>query len=586
MAEGSIPRAAIYCRMSTDDQEDSIDRQLSQARPHCDRKGYRVAGEPYTDEGIAGDEFERRHGLQKLLRDAAAGLFDVVVVDEVSRLSRQKFTEFMARVAYPLEQAGVTLDSVAEGTLAWDEAVDIIKLSIYQPQAHGESRKLSYRVLTGQANAARQKRLLGGVRPYGYRTEYRTVEAPGQPPKLVPVRLVPDGHKADVVRWVFETYAAGRLSLREIAVELNARAAPPPGRNNRKRGRTASEPVWTPEAVRSILHNPRYTGCLTWNRSRRGKYHRLSGGRPVKAPRSRGFNDCGDWEVVEGAHEPLVSRETFDAAQARLTTRGRGGRGTPSRRGYLLSRLLQCGHCGRTLRGNTTPAGGVFYRCEGYDGTGRRVCGLGRIRQDAVVNLLVGKIQQTFLDPKNLRRLRAEIRRQEEAKKAPDNTAALKASIAELERKVKQGRENLAILPADQVPGVVAVVRGWERERDRLRGELERVHTESRTADLETVIANAERCLWNLREAIGRADPTELSDTIRRMVARIEVNWEHRPHGKLTRYVITGGVIHLRSGALDGRQGGPETTGLPKTGISTHTSRTGPSLGSPGHRPA
>src|SRR5687768_7140155 len=126
MADG-IVRAATYFRMSTDEQEDSIDRQRSQVLPHCGQKRYRVVSE-HADEGIAGDEFARRPGLQKPLAGAKAGLFDVVVVDEVSRLSRQRFTEFMATVAYPLDQAGVTLDSVTEGALGWDEVVDILKM--------------------------------------------------------------------------------------------------------------------------------------------------------------------------------------------------------------------------------------------------------------------------------------------------------------------------------------------------------------------------------------------------------------------------------------------------------------------------
>jgi hypothetical protein len=55
-------------------------------------------------------------------------MFDVVAVDEVSRLSRQKFTEFMGRVAMPLDEAGVTVDSVNEGPLGWEEIMDVIKL--------------------------------------------------------------------------------------------------------------------------------------------------------------------------------------------------------------------------------------------------------------------------------------------------------------------------------------------------------------------------------------------------------------------------------------------------------------------------
>src|SRR5262245_57490958 len=131
MAPG-IVRAARYFRMSNDRQEDSIDRQRANVAPYAARKGYVVSDDTtYTDEGIAGDEFEKRAGFQRLLRGAGAGRFDVILVDEISRLSRQKFTEFIAKVAHPLEEAGVTVDSVAEGPLGWDEVTDLLKLTIF-----------------------------------------------------------------------------------------------------------------------------------------------------------------------------------------------------------------------------------------------------------------------------------------------------------------------------------------------------------------------------------------------------------------------------------------------------------------------
>ena len=72
---GEIVRAAIYCRMSTAKQEDSIDRQLANVRPYAERKGYVTADEhTYADEGIAGDEFLKRTDFQRLLKDAAVAI--------------------------------------------------------------------------------------------------------------------------------------------------------------------------------------------------------------------------------------------------------------------------------------------------------------------------------------------------------------------------------------------------------------------------------------------------------------------------------------------------------------------------------
>lgn len=78
-------RAAIYIRMSTDDQADSPMRQRSQIEPYCVRNGYQVVNpNKYDDFGERGWHGDRP-GFRKLLEDAAAGEFDVIVVDEMSR---------------------------------------------------------------------------------------------------------------------------------------------------------------------------------------------------------------------------------------------------------------------------------------------------------------------------------------------------------------------------------------------------------------------------------------------------------------------------------------------------------------------
>ncbi len=154
---GLATRAAIYTRKSTNRQEDSIERQLSSVLPYCERKGYTLIGEPYTDSGIAGDVFDKRPAFQKLLRDARAGLFEVIVCDEWSRLSRQEPVDFIASTVKPLKDAGVTLDCVAEGPQRWDDLAQLILMTVRADKSQGESKTRSYRVLTGMANKARAR---------------------------------------------------------------------------------------------------------------------------------------------------------------------------------------------------------------------------------------------------------------------------------------------------------------------------------------------------------------------------------------------------------------------------------------------
>jgi DNA invertase Pin-like site-specific DNA recombinase len=547
----STTRAAVYLRRSSNKQEDSIERQRSTVLPHCERRGYRLAGE-YRDEGIAGDAFGKRSGFQRLLADARAGEFDVIVCDEISRLSRQKFTEFMALVAYPLEQAGVTVDAVQEGPLGWDEVVDILKLTIYQTNASGETRKLSYRVLTGQANAARARRLLGGPPPYGYMVQYERVEEPGKPARVVPVRYVPDPRTAHVILWLFERYASGAACTAELARELNARGAPAPCRRNGRRGKPPPEPLWTRQAVRFILRNPKYTGCLTWNRRPRGRYSRLAGGKVVKL--ARGVAPAGDWVVTENAHEALVSRELFDRVQDRLAG-NRGGRLRAARKGYLLSGLLVCSHCGRTLTGRGR-YGRPAYHCRREDNAGRAVCRQSQVQQDAIVRLLLAKLQSAFLDPDNLRELRAEIRRQEEADRRPERLDTLRRAAEDLDRKLTAGAENLLLCPPSVRDRAANKLVEWETERDRLREELRQADRHSPVAELEAAVKAAETWLWKLKDAVEEDDPAELRQVLRETVVRVELKWEDGPQ----RRHLAGGVIVYRFGGQEAFAAGEPVT--------------------------
>src|SRR5262245_40146826 len=105
--------------MSTDDQTDSPERQLEQVLPYCQRKGYEVV-EVYQDLGMRGSDSSRPE-YQRLLQDAQKGRFDLIVVDEQSRLSRNDPVEYMANVALPLRNAGVFVEVVDTGRrLTWE----------------------------------------------------------------------------------------------------------------------------------------------------------------------------------------------------------------------------------------------------------------------------------------------------------------------------------------------------------------------------------------------------------------------------------------------------------------------------------
>src|SRR3981189_2153827 len=107
-------RAVIYARYSTDLQrEASIDDQVRVCRQRIKREGWKL-GATYSDAASSGAS-RLRPAYQKLLEDARAGAFDVVVAEALDRLSRDQ--EDVAALSKHLTFAGVKLLTLAEGDI-------------------------------------------------------------------------------------------------------------------------------------------------------------------------------------------------------------------------------------------------------------------------------------------------------------------------------------------------------------------------------------------------------------------------------------------------------------------------------------
>ena len=82
-------RAALYARVSSDLQSaDSIEDQLRMCSEWAAKEAWQVV-ERYFDQGISGASLIRP-GIQKLLQDAAAGKFDIILTESLDRLSRDQ----------------------------------------------------------------------------------------------------------------------------------------------------------------------------------------------------------------------------------------------------------------------------------------------------------------------------------------------------------------------------------------------------------------------------------------------------------------------------------------------------------------
>jgi site-specific DNA recombinase len=307
-------RVGFLARVSTDDQQDptlSLPRQLANCQAALP-DGWEISAWFWDIEsgptalercgrGTAHEHMDipipRDGGLIDLLAEAdhPGRRFDVVICESIDRLARR--TYIGTRIEHQLEQAGVRL-------YAADEPID--------PRGKRSTGLLTRRVKQGVAEwyvMDMLERSWDGFKvhtgqgwnigkpPYGYAAQKVDHPVPAKAAEgLTTTRLVPDPQRAPVVAYVFQLRIVERLGYNDIAARLNADhdryPVPEPTSPSRRRG------TWSGSAVRDILHNPKYTGYMVWNR-RATK----SGGR-INPP------DAWVWSD-QPTHEPLVSRETF-----------------------------------------------------------------------------------------------------------------------------------------------------------------------------------------------------------------------------------------------------------------------------------
>lgn len=257
-----------------------------------------------------------------MIGDALAGHFQVILTKEVSRFSRN----ILDTITYTreLKAAGVAVYFLNDGfhTLEPDSE---LKLSIMASIAQEESRRTGSRVSWGQQRQMERGVVFGhSLLGYRVRRGVLTVE--------------PEG--AGTVALIFRKYAVEGLSLRQIARYLTENGIP-----NRD-GAT----VWQGGAVGKILRNEKYAGDLIQRKTYTTDFltHKKAANQG-QVPLI----------ILRDHHEPIVSRELWDKAQARLSENKEAG-GHTNR--YALSGRVLCGHCGSRFVGRTKSGAAGPYR--------------------------------------------------------------------------------------------------------------------------------------------------------------------------------------------------------------------------------
>jgi site-specific DNA recombinase len=318
-------RAVLYARVSGDDRSNqggNLKSQLDMCRAYANERGWQIVQELAEDDrGASGADID----LPQLncARDLAEdGQYDVLVVREVDRLSRNLAKQLI--VEKDLENAGVKVEYVI-GEYP-DTPEGRLNKHIKATIAEYEREKINERMVRGRRRKVREGHvMLHGNRPYGY----DVAEVDGKR------SLVINKSEARVVKMIFSWYTTGQgASLMSIAARLTEMGIPTRGDKDDRIAKERGYAEWNRTSIRKILKRETYVGC--WHYGKRGN----DGPNPE------------DHQLTVDV-PAIVSEATFAAAQERLKiNKQNASRNTKYE--YLMGRRLTCGCCGAKAHSRST----------------------------------------------------------------------------------------------------------------------------------------------------------------------------------------------------------------------------------------
>ena len=336
--------AVIYARYSSDSQrEESIEGQLRECREYAERNNMTIVG-TYIDRALSAKTADRPE-FQRMIKDSAKELFEIVLVWKLDRFSRDRYDS--AHYKRILKKNGVKVVSVKENISDGPEG--IILESMLEGYAEYYSADLSEKVVRGMTDNALKCKFNGGMMPIGY-----VIDAE-QHFQIDPLT-------APFVLEAFKRYDGG-ATMKEVRDALNAK-----GVTNQRGGEL------TFNSIQHMLNNRRYMGEFSYR----------------------------DMVIPDGI-PAIVPKELFDRVQEKLAKNKKAPARHKAEDDYLLTTKLFCGYCGAYLCGEsgTSRTGKVhhYYKCVSVKKK-RTECHKKPVRKEWIEDLVVSETMKMVMDDK------------------------------------------------------------------------------------------------------------------------------------------------------------------------------------------
>ena len=369
----------VYLRLSNDDGDKAESNSISSQRTLIlDYIKKNISDgeiiEVFIDDGFTGTNFNRPD-FKRMIQFIENGEINCVIVKDLSRFGRDYIGvgNYIEKY-FPLHD--VRFIAINDGyDSSTRNSSDDFSMPIKNIFNAHYSKDISKKVKTSFRTLQNQGQFVGAFASYGYKKNENNKH-----------KLVIDEPSAIIVRKIFNLFLSGN-GKNSIAKILNEDGIPCPSEYKRLNGlkytngsRLELTKYWTYSTINNILHNRMYIGDMVQNKYGR-KFVR---GKAKK-------NSVEDWIIIEGTHEPIIDKHTWELTQDLLVKNTRQ-LSFDSNVGMFAGYII-CGDCKRAMS-KIKYKNNKSYICGSYKRYGKDICYRNSIKEDELEEIILAKLNE------------------------------------------------------------------------------------------------------------------------------------------------------------------------------------------------
>lgn len=403
-------KAAIYARYSSDNQrEESIEAQIRAINQYAKANNIRIV-KTYIDEAKSA-KTDDRPNFTRMIKESSLGLFNMIIVHKLDRFARNRYDS--AFYKKKLKDNSVKVVSVLEHL---DDSPESIMLeSVLEGMAEYYSVNLAREVMKGMKETALQCKHTGGTPALGYDLNkdktYKINES-----------------EAKIVQKIFKMYSDGN-SYNTIIDTLNNDGY-----------RTKRGNLFGKNSLYDILRNERYTGVYIYNRSS----SETNGKR-----NSHAYKPDDEVIKIKGGMPQIISYDVWEQVKKKMDANKVNRAANSAKTIYLLSGLIYCGKCEKSMTGNKKYAGRNKTLYETYECSTRKRthdCDMKYINkqyiEDLVINYLYDNLFTSKAIEKTIKKIKENALKQN--KEIAEDIKQFSAELSSIDTKINNITDAIA----------------------------------------------------------------------------------------------------------------------------------------------